>query len=623
MNYLSVEQLSKSFGERILFSEVSFGLEFGQKVGLIAQNGAGKTTLLKMIAGKETAESGKVTLRKGIQVAYLDQNPVFPGRVSVSDALFYGESPMIKAIQSYNDAIETSNMDHMQQAMDQMDALNAWDFEQKIKQVLGKLNITDFDQPVSTLSGGQKRRVALAEIIIHEPDLLLLDEPTNHLDLEMIEWLEEYLSTSKMTLLMVTHDRYFLDRVCNEILSLEGGGVHRYRGSYAYYLEKKEERETNDQVVHGKAKRLYKKELEWIRRQPKARGTKSKARQDNFHELKDQVHQKQERKSFDVDVNMTRLGSKILELHSVSKSFDERTLIQDLSHKFVKGEKVGVIGSNGSGKTTLLNMIMGLEEPSTGTIKQGETVVFGYYTQSGLNFKSGKRVIEVIKDIAENIPLKKGKVYTAAQMLERFLFPRSTHYQLVEKLSGGEQKRLYLLTILMKNPNFLILDEPTNDLDVLAIQVLEEFLADFEGCLMVVTHDRFFMDKLVDHIFAFEGEGLVRDFPGNYSQYRAKREQEMRAPKKEEAAAKPSEPEATRKESKSYDKKLSFNEKREFGLLEKEIAELEREKEKLTNAMNDDDIGHEKLQELGEQMGRIMDEIESKELRWLELSERA
>lgn len=624
MNYLSVENLTKRYGERLMFENLSFGLDKGQKTALIARNGSGKTTLLNILARIDTADAGEVVYRNDIKVSFLPQEPHFDGSSRVGDVLFHSDKPAVRAIRLYESAMGSENAEAMQEAIEEMDRTQAWDFETQVKQILTQLKIHHFDQTVNTLSGGQKRRLALAGVLIEEPDFLILDEPTNHLDLEMIEWLEEFLKTSNLTLLMVTHDRYFLENVCNEIIELENQQIYKYKGSYSYYLEKKEEREENLQSEIGKAQNLMRKELEWMRRQPKARGTKSKARQDAFYDLKATAHQKIRKDEMELNVNMTRLGSKILELHSIQKSYDELAIINDFSYKFKRGEKVGIIGPNGVGKSTFLNLIMGLEQPNAGTIKTGETVVFGYYSQSGLDFKPGKRVIEVIKEIAEYIPLEKGKTYSAAQMLERFLFPRSQHYVVVDKLSGGEKRRLFLLTVLMKNPNFLILDEPTNDLDVLTLTVLEDFLQSFSGCVLVVTHDRFFMDRLVDHVFIFEGKGEIRDFPGNYTQYRIKKQLEIAEQKaqQQELEKKTETVRTEKKETPQQEKKkLSYKEKREFEQLSSEIEILEKEKAKLTEQLNSGALDHEKLQEAGARIQEVIDELDEKELRWLELSE--
>ncbi|MAX79178.1 MAG: ABC transporter [Crocinitomicaceae bacterium] len=625
MNYLSVENISKRYGERVLFEGLSFGLDKGQKSALIARNGTGKTTLMNILAGLDTPDTGEVTYRNEIKVSFLPQEPHFDPQQRVGDALFHSEAPAVKAIREYEEAIESNDTDRMQKAIDKMDQLAAWDFEVQIKQILTKLKIHHFDQTISTLSGGQKRRLALAGVLIEEPDLLILDEPTNHLDLDMIEWLEEYLRTGNLTLLMVTHDRYFLENVCDDILEIDNGNLYRYKGNYSYYLEKKEEREQNLNSEISKAKNLMRKELEWMRRQPKARGTKSKARIDAFHDLKGTASQKVKKDELSLNVNMTRLGGKILELHSIVKQYGDFKIVDGFSYKFVKGEKIGIIGPNGVGKSTFLNMVMDLEQPDGGTIKTGETVVFGYYAQQGLNFKPGKRVIEVVKDIAEFIPLAKGKTYSAAQMLERFLFPRSQHYVVVDKLSGGEKRRLYLLTILMKNPNFLILDEPTNDLDVLTLTVLEDFLQEFDGCVLIVTHDRFFMDRLVDHVFVFEGEGVIRDFPGNYTQYRLKKAAEDAEEKARKAEEKTTKEEAKPVEQKApaEKKKLSYKEKREFEMLSGEIEKLETEKAELTAQLNSGTLDHEALQKAGERIQEVIDLLDEKELRWLELSELA
>lgn len=621
MNYLSVENISKSFGERILFNDVSFGLDKGQKMAFVAKNGSGKTTVLRILAGLDTPDTGEVTFRKGIKVGFLQQDPDLGENISISECIFASDSPVIKAIRFYEEVMDRQDNDKMHEAIEQMDRYAAWDFDSKVKQVLGKLNIHHLDQNVDKLSGGQRKRVALAKVLLEEPDFVIMDEPTNHLDLEMIEWLEEYLTSSGLTIFMVTHDRYFLERVCDEILELDQQQAFRYKGSYSYYLEKRQERYANTAAEVDKAKNLLVKELDWMRRQPKARGTKSKARIDSFYDLKATASQKVKADELKLQVNMNRMGSKILELHHVGKQFGENVLLKDFDYKFARKERIGIVGVNGSGKSTLLNMIMGQEEPSSGKIVVGETIVFGYYSQKGMSFKPGKRVIEIIKDIAEFIPTAKGKDLSAAQMLERFLFPRSQHYQYVEKLSGGEKRRLYLLTILMKNPNFLILDEPTNDLDILTLNVLEEFLLEFQGCLLIVTHDRYFMDKLVDHIFVLEGQGKWRDFPGNYTQYREKKLLEEAIQKEQEKPVK--QVPVKEEKPKEKKKKLSFNEKREFEQLEKDLESLELEKEELTEKLNSGTLSNEELQDTGKRLGELMEELEEKEMRWLELSELA
>ena len=529
---------------------------------------------------------------------------------------------MVKAIRDYEESLEDQDQVKMQSAIDRIERLNGWDYEARAKQILGTLKITRFNQKVDTLSGGQRKRLALAHLLLDEPDFLILDEPTNHLDIEMVEWLEEQLNIGKTTLLMVTHDRYFLNNVCNEVIELEDGILYRYKGNYEYFLEKRADRHASAESEVEKAKNLYRKELEWMRRQPQARATKAKARIDAFYDLKDKAKGAGSDQELTIRTSMERLGSKILELHHVGKSYDDKLLIEDLNYKFLRKDRLGIAGNNGSGKSTLVKIMTGQEDPSKGKVVLGETVVFGYYGQQGLTYKPGQRVIEVIKDIAEFIPTPKGSDLSAAQMLELFLFPRASHYVHVDKLSGGEKRRLYLLTVLMKNPNFLILDEPTNDLDLLTINVLEDYLQAFEGCLVIVSHDRFFMDKLVEHLFVFEGNGAIKDFPGNYSQYRdwikAKKLEEANIQKETKTEVKP------QAESKTKDKpkkKLSFNEQREFNQLEVDIESLEVEKSELTEKLNAGNLDHEELMKTGERIQEIIDLLDEKEMRWLELSE--
>ncbi len=619
MNYLSVENLTKSFGVRVLFEDITFGIDKGQKVAFIAKNGTGKSTFLNILASKEGYDSGNVVFRKDIKVGILDQMPSFDDKLSISEAIFDSNSEQIKAILAYEKAVlNPDDNEAMQVAFERMDGLKAWDYEIRIKQILGQLNIHDLEQNVGELSGGQKKRIALAQVLIDEPDFIILDEPTNHLDIDMIEWLENYLTKENMTILMVTHDRYFLERVCNEIIELDDETLYKYKGNYSYYLEKKQEREEVFEANVDKAKNLYRKELEWMRRMPKARGTKAKSREDAFYKTKETAHQRKDNSKVDIEINMSRLGSKILEIHHARKSFGDLKILDDFNYVFKKRERVGIVGKNGVGKTTFLDLVLNNQELDGGKIIHGETVVFGYYTQSGMKLKDNKRVIDTIKDIAEVIPLTKGKKLTAAQLLERFLFPKHMHYNLVEKLSGGEKRRLYLLTILILNPNFLILDEPTNDLDIITLNVLEDFLMDFQGCLMIVTHDRYFMDKLVDHLFVFEGEGKVKDFIGNYNDYRLKAKQSEPTEKNVGKAIKPVVEKPKNEQPKV---KLSYKEKLEFEQLEKDLEQLETKKEALANLLNETVTAHEELMKITKELGEVTLELDTKTDRWLTLSE--
>ncbi|MBL1233685.1 MAG: ABC-F family ATP-binding cassette domain-containing protein [Flavobacteriales bacterium] len=622
MNYLSVENLSKSFGERVLFENISFGIDKGQKVAFIAKNGTGKSTLLKILAGEAGYDSGNVVFRNGIKTGILQQSPNYDDKLTISQTIFKTSSEQIDAILEYEKAIANPNdNERMQKAFEQMDALDAWDYEVRIKQILGQLQIHDLNQKIGELSGGQQKRIALAQVLIEEPDFIILDEPTNHLDLDMIEWLENYLIKDNITILMVTHDRYFLERVCNEIIELDEKTLYRYKGNYSYFLEKKEERENIFTANVDKAKNLYRKELEWMRRMPKARGTKAKSREDAFYDTEKVAKQKKDTSKVEMEVNMTRLGGKILELYHVKKSFGDLKILEDFNYVFKKQEKIGIVGKNGVGKTTFLNILLGLEKIDGGKVVSGETVVYGYYTQKGMQFKEEKKVIEVIKDIAEVIPLTKGRSLTAAQLLEKFLFHKSMHYNQIAKLSGGEKRRLYLLTILIKNPNFLILDEPTNDLDVMTLSVLEDFLEDFQGCLIIVTHDRYFMDKLVDHLFIFEGDGKVNDYLGKYSDYREELKQKQLADKKAESAKANKAPEKQTEKIATPKTKLSYKEKIELEQLDKDIEALESKKTELMKVLETNQANHEEIIKITTQLGEISTQLDEKGERWLYLSE--
>ena len=616
MNYLSVQDLGKSYGIQTLFKGLNFGIDQGQKVALVARNGTGKTTILRALAGVEPSDTGLVVFRKGIRIAFLQQESHFGNAKTVYQAIFESENPLLSAIQEYEEALlNPENADAFQKAFDKMDQLEAWDYEVKVKTILSKLKLDELKQEISVLSGGQKKRLSLAKILIEQPDFLILDEPTNHLDLSMIEWLQEFLTKENVTLFMVTHDRYFLDAICNEILELEEGDLFRYKGNYTYYLEKKQERQTVMQTNIDKAKNLYTKELEWMRRQPKARGTKSKARIESFYDVEKSAKKRIKNDKVQLEVQMTRLGSKILELHKVSKSYGDLKILDQFTYTFKKRDRVGIVGKNGVGKTTVLNMLTGTETIDAGKIVTGDTVVIGYYTQSGMKMDEGKRVIEIVRDIAEYIPLAGGRKLTAAQMLERFLFTKDAQWKHVSVLSGGEKKRLYLLTILMKNPNFLILDEPTNDLDLITLKVLEDFLDEFEGCMITVSHDRYFMDRLVDHLFVFEGEGQVKDFPGNYTDYRenvaADGKLKIDKPKLKDPV----------KDRASEKRKLTYNEKKEYDTIESVIDVLEQEKVAIGAQFNDTGLDAGKMKELGVRLKEIDEEIAFKTNRWMELAE--
>ncbi|MGB5645997.1 MAG: ABC-F family ATP-binding cassette domain-containing protein [Muriicola sp.] len=622
MNLISVEGISKSFGERVLFSELSFGINKDQKIALIAQNGTGKTSILNILAGKDSPDTGLVTERKSTRISYLEQDPQLDPSLTIEEAIFASDNEVLKVIQNYEHALENPEDEKKyQKAFEAMERFNAWDFETQYKQILSKLQLEDLKVKVGTLSGGQKKRIALANALLNRPDLLILDEPTNHLDLEMIEWLEQYFTKEKITLFMVTHDRYFLERVCNEILELDNGELFSYKGNYSYYLEKKEARETQEASELHKSKQLFKKELDWMRRQPKARTTKSKSRIDDFYEIANKAQQRRKEHEVQLEINMERLGSKILEFHNVGKVFPDKPILKKFNYNFLKGERLGVIGKNGSGKTTFLNLITGSILPDSGKIITGETLKFGYYTQDGIQTKAGQKVIDVIKEIGDYIPLKKGRQLSAQQLLERFLFDRKKQYDFVEKLSGGERKRLYLCTVLIQNPNFLILDEPTNDLDVVTLNVLESFLLDYPGCLVVVSHDRYFMDKIVDHLFIFRGDAIIEDFPGNYSDFRAYEDsqvQEKRNQQNDRKIIESTEKTQWREEGKG--KKLSYSEQKEYKQLEKEIKVLELKRQHLQNEFLDTNLSGEKIAELSKTLQEVEHTIEQKTERWFELS---
>ena len=614
MNLLSVEEVGKTFQDKAVFENISFGINQGQKIALIAKNGSGKTTLLKIVAGQISPDQGEVNQRKGLNVSFLAQEPNLDPSKTVEECILQSDNPILKIIARYETALlNPDDQEEYQAAFEAMDQHQAWDFETQYKQILFKLKLDQLNAKVEQLSGGQRKRIALCIALLEKPDLLILDEPTNHLDLEMIEWLESYFAKEKFTLLMVTHDRYFLERVCNEIIELDQGQLYTYKGNYSYYLEKREARVALEDVEAHKTKQTFKKELEWMRKQPKARTTKSKSRIEDFKRIKAKAHQRRQEHELQLEINMERLGTKIIELHSVGKSYGEKTLLDGFDYNFQRNDRVGIIGKNGTGKSTFLNLITGELKPDSGKIIWGETLKFGYYTQGGIEVKEGQKVIEVIREYGDFIPLKKGRKISAQQLLERFLFDRKKQYDLVEKLSGGERKRLYLCTVLIQNPNFLILDEPTNDLDIVTLNVLENFLLDFPGCLVVVSHDRYFMDKIVDHLFVFKGNAEIEDFPGNYTDYRVYENSQAKEEKTE------SKPKTSWKAPKAGSV-LSYNEQKEFKRLEKEIEKLEKEKRGLETQFTNPSLAADTITELSIELGKLNNSIEEKTERWFELS---
>ena len=616
MNYLTVDNLSKSYGEHSLFQDISFSVHKDQKIAFVAKNGTGKTSILNIISGNDQADSGTVTYRKGIAVSFLSQDPKFDNALTVEETIFASDNAILKVINNYEKALlNPDDPEAYQAAFDAMEQHEAWDFETLYKQILFKLKLDDLNQKVSVLSGGQKKRLALANALINKPDLLILDEPTNHLDLEMIEWLETFFAKENITLFMVTHDRFFLERVCTEIIELDEGQLYNYKGNYSYYLEKREARIENEAAETGKAKQLFKKELAWMRKQPKARTTKSKSRIDDFADIKHRAHQRRNDHEVQLELNMERLGSKILEFHNVTKAFKDKSILDGFDYTFKKGERVGIIGKNGTGKTTFLNILTETAQPDSGKVIKGDTIKFGYYTQNGITIKPEQKVIDVIREFGDYIPLKKGRQISAQQLLERFLFSRKKQYDFVEKLSGGERKRLYLCTVLIQNPNFLILDEPTNDLDIVTLNVLESFLLDFPGCIIVVSHDRYFMDKVIDHLFVFRGEGVIEDFPGNYSDYRTYEDSQPIVTKIDKEDKKD-----TKSIKQNETSKLSYNEEKELKNIESKLNTLAYDKKEIENKFNNPDLSQEAINALSEDLQKIIDTIASKEERWFELS---
>ena len=626
VSYLQVEGLSKSFGDLTLFENLSLSVGEGQRIGLIARNGSGKTTLLNIIAGREDYQAGKITFRRDLKVAYLEQDPRYPDGTTVLDACFMSDSPAVAAIAAYEQAVNQNDPDALHEAMARMDRLDAWNYEFRIKQILSQLHITRFDQPTRELSGGQIKRVALANALITEPELLILDEPTNHLDLEMTQWLEEYLSRAQLSLLMVTHDRYFLDRVCTDIVEIDHRQAYLYKGNYSYYLEKRQERLDAAEAKRESDRNLYRQELEWMRRQPQARGTKARSRIESFHELEERLRKEREKGPVRIDVKASYIGKKIFEVKGLSKRFGDKVILDHFDYTFARYEKMGIIGGNGTGKSTFLKILMGQVAPDSGSIDIGETVRFGYYSQEGITFDEQAKVIDVVSEIADHIELNDGRKMTASQFLQYFLFTPQTQHNFVAKLSGGERRRLYLCTILMRNPNFLVLDEPTNDLDIMTLQVLEAYLKDYGGCLIVVSHDRYFMDKVVDHLLVFEGEGRIKDFPSGYSDYlqwkRGKAEQEAaqaaataRESTKSAESPKPARPASPTK------RKLSFNEKRELEQLDRQIPEMEAEKAALETEMSSGTLPIDELTAKSLRVAELIKRIDEASMRWLELSD--
>ncbi len=631
MNLLSVNGISKAYGAKVLFNKINFGINYGDKVALVAKNGSGKSTLFKILKGIEIADEGEVVFRKDITVGFLDQNFEFNESLSIQQLIGSAENKYTRAIKNYEEAVKLSEAgakeaaDKMESALQEMNETEAWEYEKNIHEILYRLEITDTEQIIRTLSGGQKKRVALALTLINKPNLIVMDEPTNHLDIEMIEWLENYLQDGSLSILLVTHDRYFLDEVCDRIIEIDNHNLYEYRGDFDYYLEKKAEREQILNAEIDKAKNLYRKEVVWVRKMPKARGTKSKSRVDAFYEIEKKAKQRRIEKKIELTVKMERMGSKVVELHRITKNFPGKKIISDpFTYTFIPGEKIGLVGKNGVGKTTFLNILQGKEAVDTGKVQLGETIVFGYYSQGGMQIPSDKRIIEIVQDIADHIPMANGSSLSASQLLTRFNFAPNVQYSYAHTLSGGEKRRLYLLTVLMKNPNFLILDEPTNDLDILTLQTLEDFLEEFKGCVLIVSHDRYFIDRLVDHTFVMEGGGTIKDYPGNYTEYRNWKSEKGDATELPSIEA---EPEIKETPPVSVDskttpaKKISFKLQRELEELEKEIPALEKEKKDLEELLSSGLSNYEEIKSLGDKLQSLTERLDTKSLRWLEIQE--
>ena len=623
ISYLQINGLTKSFGDLILFQDITFGLNQGEKVALIAKNGSGKSTLLNILAGKEDYDTGNIVFRNDLRVGYLEQTPSYPKDLSVLQACFHSENETVRLIAEYEETIKKGISGKLlDDILNRMDASKAWEYEQKAKQILGQLKIHNLDQKVGQLSGGQLKRVALANVLITEPELIILDEPTNHLDLEMTEWLEEYLGRTNTSLLMVTHDRYFLDRVCNRIIEIDNKQVYDYKGNYNYYLEKREERINASNADIERANNLLRKELEWMRRQPQARGTKAKYRIDAFYDLKERAQQQQESRNLNLDIKASYIGSKIFEAKHVSKSFGDLKITNDFNYIFTRYEKLGIVGNNGTGKSTFIKMLLGEVEPDKGTFDIGETVRFGYYSQDGISFNESMKIIDAVRDIAEYVDLGNGKRLSVSQFLNYFLFPPEKQHSYVYKLSGGEKRRLYLCTILMKSPNFLVLDEPTNDLDIMTLNILEEYLQNFKGCVIIVSHDRYFMDKVVDHLLVFHGNAAIQDFPGNYTRYREWKNEQKNIQKEKQEKPNQTLPAAKKSTRKTDEKKkLTFKEQKEFEELDAEIPKLEAEKADIETAMSSGSLNTEELLAKSERVSQLIKELDEKSMRWLELSE--